>query len=150
MGSSISKFDCGLPKFFTFNTVLPSTDQATDFSTFLELLRQGHKRWASLTLLWIFLPWGVEVITALSTWIKSSRTKHELWERLKNSLTFFPMAGPVRMAWNTIRLWRNKDEVTVEEEALQMIRDRIKWDGNETYPQLLARVYAAQDKYRQK
>ena len=141
MGSSISKFV--LAKFFFFNTALPSTDQMTDFSTFLELIHQGHYRWAALTLLLIFLPGLVEVITAISTWTKTTRTKQELWKRLKNSLTFFPMVGPVRMGWNCIRLWRNKDEVTVEEEEVKRIRDEIKRKKNESYPQYWERQDAA-------
>ena len=147
MGSSISKF--GLAKFFFFNTALPSTDQMTDFSTFLELIHQGHYRWAALTLLLIFLPGLVEVITAISTWTKTTRTKQELWKRLKNSLTFFPMVGPVRMGWNCIRLWRNKDEVTVEEGEVKRIIKEIKREENESLPQYWKRQVAAEAEYRQ-
>ena len=87
------------------------------------------------------------MITALSTWIKSSRTKQELWERLKNSLTFFPMAGPVRMAWNTIRLWRNKDEVTVDKEELRRIKGKKR--TNPTYAEDKEEERIEIDEYRQ-
>ena len=39
---------------------------------------------------------------------------------------FFPMVGPVRMAWNTLRLWKNRKEFIIEEKRLQSIRDHTR------------------------
>ena len=74
MDTSISYFALG--KFFTFNFALPSSDQVTDLVGFVDLLSHGHVYWAVVTLMWVFLPFLVELIIFLTNWITAARNKY--------------------------------------------------------------------------
>ena len=92
MGLALSKFAFAISKFTLFNSVLNTVDVGTDIKTFFDLLRDGHKYWASLTMLWTLCPFFVHLTIFLKNWAQNGKAG-AFWNEVGVHL---PFATPLR------------------------------------------------------
>jgi hypothetical protein len=94
-------------KFVFFNVGLNSMDVGTDFSLFLSLLVDDHFFWAALTMMWMLMPFFVNLVMFF---IDTYKKKDDV-EKL-DCMVFFktvpihlPFVLPIRKLWYTKRLF---------------------------------------------
>ena len=94
--------------FWLFNTILPFTDVGTDLFTFLDLLRDGHVMWATLTfaVMWnpFFIHLGVFCFDILKS--KLGGGDFEARKIMGNVFTHLPFVLPFKNLYNTAHLGR--------------------------------------------
>ena len=108
MDTTFTNFDLG--KIYGFNIGLPFSDQVTDVVGFFDLMIRGHVHWAMVTLMWVFLPFIVELLIVLTKWINAAWHKKPFssLEHLKKSFLQFPFVAPLWMLQRWYQLWWNR------------------------------------------
>ena len=98
-----------LSNFIFFNVGTSLSDVVTDFLTFSYLL-DGNPNWASVTLLWTFMPCIVRtafyVYKKVRGQIKSCDTWGDLcWEIYNESISHLPLISTLNNLWRAKRLF---------------------------------------------
>ena len=92
--------------FWVFNTVVPFTDVGTDYFTFLDLLRDGHIMWATLTFVVMWNPFlihlGVFLFGLLQNKIYGS--EFEAGQKVKDIAYHLPFVLPFKNLFTAARL----------------------------------------------
>ena len=92
--------------FWVFNTVVPFTDVGTDYFTFLDLLRDGHIMWATLTFVVMWNPFlihlGVFLFGLLQNKIYGS--EFEAAQKVKDIAYHLPFVLPFKNLFTAARL----------------------------------------------
>ena len=63
-----------------------------DLGWFFDLLSQGHVYWAMVTLMWVFLPFLVEIVIFLTNWITTKTFSPD--KNFKKCFLLFPFVAP--------------------------------------------------------
>ena len=81
--------------FWLFNTILPFTDVGTDFFTFLDLLRDGHVMWATLTFVVVWNPFFIHLLSCFHLPKEN---------RIGQIFTSIPFILPIKNLYQTVVL----------------------------------------------